>query len=214
MEEVWSFRYSAVALPCRWRAAPAKKRIWSTIGGISSARVTATGFPVFCVSTRTRSSARASMASAMRKRARLRSDGVASRHCGKASAAACMAASTSAGPDSGASRYSCPVLGSTSTVVAPSLVGMYSPPTKFDSRPAVVPDAGFWLVTRPPPNASPLVTRGADALWDASPTLCKVIVADNRPQDKLFLTSFSLQIRIRLKLSLDSARTAITGLPW
>ena len=84
INEVWSFMYSPADLPSRWRAAPAKNRIWSTSGGISSAMVTATGLPVFSHSTRTRSSARASKASAMRNRARLRSDGVASRHPGKA----------------------------------------------------------------------------------------------------------------------------------
>ena len=68
----------------------------------------------------------------MRNRARLRSDGVASRHPGKAAAAAAMAASTSSAPDTGASRYSSPVLGSTSMDVAPSAVATYFPPTKFD----------------------------------------------------------------------------------
>ncbi len=96
--------YSPADLPSRWRAAPAKKRIWSTIGGISSDRVTANGLPVFSHSTRTRSSARPSRASAIRNRARLRSDGVASRQPGKAACAAAMAASTSPAPDTGASR--------------------------------------------------------------------------------------------------------------
>ena len=91
--------YSPADFPSRWRAAPAKNRIWSTSGGISSAKVTAIGLPVFWRSRpRTRSSARASKASAMRNRARLRSDGVASRHSGKAAAAAAMAASTSLAP--------------------------------------------------------------------------------------------------------------------
>ena len=48
------------------------------------------------------SSACASIASAKRNRARLRSDGVVSRHPSKAAAAACMAASTSGRPDTGA----------------------------------------------------------------------------------------------------------------
>ena len=143
--------YSPADLPSRWRAAPAKKRIWSTIGGISSARVTATGLPVFCVSTRTRSSARASMASAMRKRARLRSDGVASRHPGKASAAAGHGRVDVRWPRTPGPRGTPrPVLGSTSMAVAPSLVSTYRPPTKLESRPAVAPVAGFWLLTRPP----------------------------------------------------------------
>ena len=95
---------SAAKVPSRCRAAPAKKRIWSTIWGISSARVTAIGLPVLADSTRTRSSARASKASAMRNRARLRSEGVASRHTGKAAAAASNARATSFPPDTGASR--------------------------------------------------------------------------------------------------------------
>ena len=74
----------------------AKKRIWSTIGGISSERVRAIGLPVFSTSSAISSSPRASMASAMRNRASERSDGVASRQSAKASAAACIAASTSA----------------------------------------------------------------------------------------------------------------------
>ena len=61
--------------------------------------VTANGLPVFLLSTWTRSSALASSASAIRKRARLRSDGVASLHWGKAEAAAVMAGSMSSGPD-------------------------------------------------------------------------------------------------------------------
>ena len=104
MNEVWSAMYSPADLPSRWRAAPAKKRIWSTSWGISSAIVTASGLPVFSHSTRTRSSARASRASAMRKRARLRWEGVASRQAGKAAAAVSMARSMSFGPDTGASR--------------------------------------------------------------------------------------------------------------
>ena len=80
----------------------AKKRIWSTIGGISSERVRPIGLPVFSTSSAISSSARASTASAMRNSASDRSDGVASRQPRNASAAACMAASTSAPDDSGA----------------------------------------------------------------------------------------------------------------
>ena len=88
MNDVWPAMYSAAARPSRWRAAPAKKRIWSTIGGISSSMVSWNGLPVFSHSARTRSSARASSASAMRISARLRSDGVVRRQEVKASAAA------------------------------------------------------------------------------------------------------------------------------
>ena len=57
--------YSAVARPSRCRAAPAKNRIWSTIGGISSLAVNATGLPVFSASTATSRSPAASTASAI-----------------------------------------------------------------------------------------------------------------------------------------------------
>ena len=42
--------YSPADRPSSIRAAPAKNRIWSTIGGISSAMVRATGLPVFWLS--------------------------------------------------------------------------------------------------------------------------------------------------------------------
>ena len=112
--------YSAAARPSRWRAAPAKKRIWSTMGGISSSMVSWKGLPVFSHSARTRSSARASRASAMRMSARLRSEGVVRRHEVKASAATRSARSTSAGPETGASAKGSPVLGSIRGAVGPS----------------------------------------------------------------------------------------------
>lgn len=93
--------YSSAERPSRSRAAPAKKRIWSTIGGISSVRVSPIGLPVFSDSAAIRSSARSSKASAILSRARWRSAGVASRQAGNAAAAAAIAASTSAGPESG-----------------------------------------------------------------------------------------------------------------
>ena len=39
--------YSALALPSRTRAAPAKNRIWSTITGSSSDATSGSGLPVF-----------------------------------------------------------------------------------------------------------------------------------------------------------------------
>ena len=100
--EVWSRMYSPALRPSSTRAAPAKNLIWSTEGGISSEVVSATGLPVLRVSAATISSARFSIASANLSRARLRSDGVLSRHPSNAFAAACMAASTSWRPDTGA----------------------------------------------------------------------------------------------------------------
>ncbi len=94
--------YSPADLPSSTRAAPAKNRIWSTIGGISSDIVRPRGLPVFSDSASTISCARSSIASAMRSSARWRSLGVLSRQPSKAAAAADMAASTSAGPETGA----------------------------------------------------------------------------------------------------------------
>ena len=71
--------YSAAASPSSCRAAPAKNRIWSTMGGISSSMVSWNGLPVFSHSAGTNSSALASRASAMRSSARLRCDGVVRR---------------------------------------------------------------------------------------------------------------------------------------
>jgi hypothetical protein len=71
------------------------------------------------------------MASARRNSASDRSDGVASRQPGKASAAACIAASMSAAPDSGAVAYSWPVAGLTTPLVRPSDASTRRPLTKF-----------------------------------------------------------------------------------
>ena len=84
MIEVKPAMYSPAERPSSTRAAPAKKRIWSIIGGISSAIVTAIGLPVFCDSSATSSSACASSASAISSSASWRSDGVVSRHVSKA----------------------------------------------------------------------------------------------------------------------------------
>ena len=86
MNEVMLRMYSPALLPSRWRAAVAKKRIWSTIGGISSLRVRWIGLPVFSTSSAISSSARASTASAKRNSASDRSLGVLSRHVSNAAA--------------------------------------------------------------------------------------------------------------------------------
>ncbi len=112
MNEVNPAMYSPADRPSSMRAAPAKNRIWSTIGGISSEAVSPSGLPVFCDSAFTNSSALASIASAIRSSARLRSAGVASRQPGNASAAELTAASTSASPEIGAVANTSPVLGS------------------------------------------------------------------------------------------------------
>ena len=56
--------YSPPDLPSSTRAAPAKKRIWSTIGGISSDMVSPNGLPVFSHSIPASSSALSSITSA------------------------------------------------------------------------------------------------------------------------------------------------------
>ena len=108
--------YSAVARPSSTRAAPAKNRIWSTIGGISSDRVSPTGLPVFSASTATSRSPAASTASAIFSRYSIRSPGVVRRHDTKARSAAAHAASTSGAVDSGAAAYTAPVAGLTTSV--------------------------------------------------------------------------------------------------
>ena len=76
--------YSPALRPSSSRAAPAKKRIWSTAGGISSVRVISIGLPVFWHSAAMMSSARSSIACANFSRACWRSLGVVSRHDSKA----------------------------------------------------------------------------------------------------------------------------------
>src|SRR6266545_8043364 len=125
--------YSPVDRPLRIRAAPAKKRIWSTIGGSSSSMVSWKGLPVFSTSSRTSSSPRSSSASASLARARLRSAGVASRQRSKPRAAAWQAASTSAAPDSGTSAKPSPLDGLTRVEVRPSAASACSPSMKFCS---------------------------------------------------------------------------------
>ena len=112
MNEVNPDMYSPADRPSSIRAAPAKNRIWSTIGGISSDAVSASGLPVFCDSALTNCVCPASSASAIRSSARLRSAGVESRQPGKASAADANAAVTSASPEIGAVANTSPVLGS------------------------------------------------------------------------------------------------------
>ena len=129
--DVWPAMYSPADRPSSTRAAPAKKRIWSTIGGISSDMVSASGLPVFSLSAATSSSARASIASAIRSSAFCRSLGVLSRQPSKAAAAADIAASTSSADETGAWAKTSPVLGSTRSVVRPSTGSTGLPPTKL-----------------------------------------------------------------------------------
>ena len=94
--------YSPADRPSSTRAAPAKNRIWSTLGGSSSLVVRPSGLPVSLDSALTNSSARSSSASAIFSSAFCRSAGVVSPQASKALAAAAYAASMSSAPDIGA----------------------------------------------------------------------------------------------------------------
>ena len=127
MEEVKPFMYSPLDLPSRTRAAPAKKRIWSTIGGISSLMVTPCGLPVFSHSMSTSSSAFSSMTSASLSSARCRSAGVVHRHFSNAVPEAWQAASMSSALEFGDVAYTSPVEGLTMSSTSPDALGRLSP---------------------------------------------------------------------------------------
>ena len=107
--------YSPADRPSSTRAAPAKKRKWSELGGSSSEAVRPIGLPVSRDSTRVISSARASIASAILSSASERSCGVVCPQASKARSAAAYARSTSSARDIGARAYVSPVLGSTTS---------------------------------------------------------------------------------------------------
>jgi hypothetical protein len=88
---------------------------------------------VFWLSTATNSAARDSIASAILRSARWRSDGVVSRHDSNAVAAALIATSTSTGPETGALANGAPIVGSITSAYEPSFVSTYAPSTKFRS---------------------------------------------------------------------------------
>src|SRR4029453_19156746 len=127
MEEVNPLMYSAVALPSSTRAAPAKKRIWSSIGTISSDKVSEYGLPVFSDSRATSSSALASMRSASCNKKRWRSLGVVHRYVSNAVAAAWKAASMSSEPELGEVAYTSPGDGLMMSNVSPDSAGRSSP---------------------------------------------------------------------------------------
>ncbi len=141
--------YSPADRPASMRAAPAKNLIWSTIGGISSDSVSATGLPVFCDSALTNSSARDSIASAIRSRARLRSAGVVFRHPSKAAADDDTAASTSVSPEMGAVANTSPVLGLISSARLSNAMSVHWPPMKLRSSSTTMPPLRLKVVYRP-----------------------------------------------------------------
>lgn len=98
--EVWSPSYSAADLPSRWRAAPAKKEVLSTVPGTSNSVESLIGLPHWRDSTYAKSSACSARTAAKRCIASARSAGVAPDQPGNASRAAATAASTSAVPAS------------------------------------------------------------------------------------------------------------------
>lgn len=126
--------YSPADLPSNNLAAPAKNRIWSTIGGISSAIVTWLGLPVLRPSASTSACAFFSTSSAKSSIAFCRCDGVVRFQSLNAFDAAEYALSMSASLDTGAVPYSSPVAGSTSAIVAPLTESTDSPPMKFWTR--------------------------------------------------------------------------------
>ena len=121
--------YSPALRPSGMRAAPAKKRRLSTIGGISSDIVTSAGFPAFSASRRTNSSALFSIASASLSRAAWRSFGVVSNQVSSnALVAAATAAFASSAVPSGTVAITAPVCGPMMSRVAPSDALTHSPP--------------------------------------------------------------------------------------
>ena len=111
IEEVWSAEYSAVALPSRWRAAPAKNVMLSTLPGTSNSVASRTGFPVWLTSSAMISSAWSWTNSASLNRTADRSEGVAVDHPGNDVRADATARSTSAGVAKASSATTAPVAG-------------------------------------------------------------------------------------------------------
>ena len=111
------------------RAAPAKNRTLSTIGGISSDIVTSAGLPAFSASMLTSSSALASIASASLSSASWRSFGVESNQVSSnALAAAATARFTSSAVPSWTDAITSPVCGLMMSRVPPSDELTHSPP--------------------------------------------------------------------------------------
>ncbi|CAM5660864.1 hypothetical protein SALBM217S_01497 [Streptomyces griseoloalbus] len=120
--------YSPAERPSSIRAAPAKKRIWSTIGGISSVRVSPTAVGVLHLG-------RDEFLGALLEGVRDLQQGLLPLGRGGVAPAGeglgggrHLAASTSACPDSGAVAYASPVAGLTTSVVRPSAASRNSPP--------------------------------------------------------------------------------------
>ena len=85
---MWSAEYSAVALPSRLRAAPAKKSTLSIVPGTSNSRASRIGLPALRLSSRAISSARSDSSRANVVSTAERSAGVARDQSGYAFRAA------------------------------------------------------------------------------------------------------------------------------
>src|SRR5213592_2316212 len=131
--------YSPVARPSSRRAAPAKNRMQSTMGGISSDLVAASGLPTFSDSMRASSSPLASIASASLSMRSLRSRGVVSdQPSSKALRAAATARLTSSSVPFGTWAIILPVAGLTISCVSLPAPGVHSPPMNISWRRKVV----------------------------------------------------------------------------
>src|SRR5262245_725605 len=123
--------YSPAARPSIVRAAPAKKRSWSIMGGISSSNVTWRGLPASLVSQSVISSARSWNASASFRSSSWRWDGVVYCQVSNAPRAAFTARSTSSSVESGACAMTSPFAGLITSSVLPSAGSTNSPPIMF-----------------------------------------------------------------------------------
>src|SRR4051812_16175766 len=123
--------YSPAARPSIVRAAPAKKRSWSTIGGISSSNIAWRGLPASLVSQSVISSARSWKASASFRSNSWRWAGVVYCQVSNAVRAAFTARSTSSSVESGACAITLPVAGLNMSSVLPSAGSTNSLPIMF-----------------------------------------------------------------------------------
>ena len=123
--------YSPAALPSMQRAAPAKKRSWSTIGGTSSSSVVLRGLPASSDSRSAISSPRSSNASASFSSIAWRSPGVVFSQSVAALRAALTALSTSSLVESGALAITSPFAGLVTSSISPSAGSANLPPIMF-----------------------------------------------------------------------------------
>src|SRR6202162_3661382 len=135
MKLVKPVMYSPAARPSSARAAPAKKRKQSAMGGISSDFVAPSGLPTFSDSMRASSSPCSSIALASLSRRSLRSRGVLSNHTSSyALRAAATARSTSCSLPFGTCAMTLPVAGLMISCVSPPVPGVHSPPMNISWR--------------------------------------------------------------------------------